>query len=106
MGLGDKQMNIRTLDLHTDKVWRMLNIDENRFASGSCDKTIKIWDANTFVCLKTLIGHRLEITSLAKWTSCSIVSGSNKEIKLWDIESGQCLQTLNAHTSWARSLIK
>ena len=98
---------VATLEGHTDRVICFENIDQNRFASGSCDKTIKIWDAHKLVCLKTLYTeHRLGATFLKSWSSNRLASGSQDgEINIWNIESGECLQTLTGHTSSIMGII-
>ncbi|GLI72449.1 hypothetical protein PoHVEF18_000626 [Penicillium ochrochloron] len=76
------------------------NIEYKWVVSGSCDKTIRIWDAETGTLIRTLGtlgGHEEAVTSLAfsaerKW----IVSGSDdKTARIWDAQTGQLLQILN-----------
>ncbi|KAG0297012.1 hypothetical protein BGZ96_007896 [Linnemannia gamsii] len=63
--------------------------------TGGLDNTLKIWDAETGVCLNTLFGHEEGVWSLA-FDKLRIVSGSlDKTIKVWDTESGECLYTLS-----------
>ena len=89
---------VSTLEAHSDFVRCLEKIDDNRFASGSDDKTVKIWDANYFVCLKTLItGHQSGISCLKSLPSNRLATGSFLNIKIWNIESGECMQTLNGH---------
>lgn len=56
--------------------------------SGSWDKTIKIWDAESGKCIKTLEGHTKGVRSIAfSPDGKHIVSGSNDNtIKIWEIE--------------------
>jgi len=67
--------------------------------SGSRDKTIKIWEANTGVCLMTLVGHDNWVRSVqfhpgGKYLmSCS----DDKTIRTWDIKNQRCAKTLLAH---------
>ena len=73
--------------------------DGTRVVSGSEDRTIKIWDAHTRMCLQTLRGHTDFVNSVAvSPDGTQIVSGSwDKTIKIWDATTGNCLQTLNGH---------
>jgi WD40 repeat protein/uncharacterized caspase-like protein len=69
-------------------------------ASGSSDKTIKLWDAASGRELRTLAGHTDHITSVAfSPNERMLASGSNDNtIKLWDVTSGKVLHTLTGHT--------
>jgi WD40 repeat protein len=73
--------------------------DGQRVASGSNDRTVKIWDAATGACLQTLEGHSDGVSSVALSTDDQrLASGSdNSTIKIWDAVTGACLQTLEDH---------
>ena len=68
--------------------------------SGSDDKTVKIWDAGSGACLKTLKGHSYWVSSVAfSHDGTQVVSGSDdKTVKIWDASSGACLKTLEGHS--------
>ena len=73
--------------------------DGTMLASGSCDRTIKIWDVQTGICLKTLQGHDGSVDSVS-WSSdgTMLASGSqDKTIKIWDVQTETCLKTLQGH---------
>jgi WD40 repeat protein len=54
-------------------------------ASGSRDKTIKIWNPNNGALLDTLIGHTAEVKVLKLLPGGYLASGSaDKTIKTWD----------------------
>ncbi|KAL6230696.1 WD40-repeat-containing domain protein [Aspergillus navahoensis] len=69
--------------------------DNSRVASGSKDKTVKIWDTQSGACLRTFKGHDTLVRSVAFSPDNSrIASGSyDKTVKIWDAKSGACLQT-------------
>jgi WD40 repeat protein len=73
--------------------------DGNRIISGSGDKTIKVWDAETGDELMTLRGHKEGVTSVAfSPDGKRMVSGSgDKTIKIWDAATGVELMTLRGH---------
>jgi len=69
-------------------------------ASGSIDKTIKIWDAVSSENIQTLAGHTHWVYSVAYSPDGKyIASGAcDKTIKIWDAASGREIQTLEGHT--------
>ncbi|RNA07461.1 WD40 repeat-containing, partial [Brachionus plicatilis] len=71
----------------------------------SKDKTIKIWDKDTFECLKTINGHNSEVYCLAIMQNGNIVSGSeDNSIKIWDKDTFECLTIINGHNSYVNCL--
>ncbi|MGB3651251.1 MAG: hypothetical protein WBA41_08575, partial [Rivularia sp. (in: cyanobacteria)] len=53
-------------------------------ASGSWDKTIKLWDTNTGQRISTLRGHSQRVWSVAFGSDSTILSSSfDKTIKIW-----------------------
>lgn len=75
-------------------------------ASGSDDYTIKLWDAQTLECVKTLHGHRGWVPAIAfSPDGQTLVSGSSdKTLILWNIRSGECLQTWEGHSRRVKSV--
>lgn len=72
----------------------------NTFASGSGDKTIKLWD-NDGTLLRTFTGHTGQVYSVAFSPNGELlISGSlDKSVKIWRIADGALLFTLTGHTS-------
>jgi WD40 repeat protein len=70
--------------------------DGQWLVSGSEDKTLKRWDAETGECLHTYAGHQGGVKSVAICAdSCYIISCSGNEIKIWDVETGECIRTIS-----------
>jgi len=71
------------------------NAPPTRFASGSGDNTVKLWDVATGQLLRTLTGNTDQVLSVAfSPRGHSLASGSfDNTIKLWDVGSGKLLST-------------
>jgi WD40 repeat protein len=95
------------LEGHNDYV-RSVSIspDGKILASGSGDKTIKLWDLETGQEILTLTGHNDYIRSVSISPDGKILaSGSgDKTIKLWNLETGQEILTLRGQNSDVNSL--
>ncbi|BAZ26657.1 protein kinase [Kalymmatonema gypsitolerans NIES-4073] len=76
-------------------------------ASGSFDKTIKLWNLATGQQIRTLEGHSSKVTSVAFSPDGKILaSGSfDKTIKLWNLATGQQIRTLEGHTDGIQSVV-
>jgi len=75
-------------------------------ASGSSDKTIKIWEVETGRLLRTLTGHTDDVYSVSYSPDGKyLASGSDdKTVKLWEVATGECVKTLSGHTDIVRSV--
>ncbi|KAK3363996.1 beta transducin-like protein HET-D2Y [Lasiosphaeria hispida] len=81
--------------------------DSKLMASGSCDKTIKIWNAATGACTQMLKGHSGYVNSIMFSPNSNLIaSGSDdKTVKIWNAATGACTQTLEGHSSYVRSIM-
>ena len=81
---------IKEIKAHNDWIETLLELPQLGYlASGSNDKTIKIWDLNhNYKLIKTLEGHSDSVWSLALLPDGNLVSGSiDQTIRIWDIKS-------------------
>ncbi|KAG9196673.1 putative U3 small nucleolar RNA-associated protein 13 [Alternaria panax] len=83
-------------------------------ATGSGDKTVKIWSLADYSCLLTLEGHSNSVLKLS-WLPYRPVDARDKRgpqiasaagdglVKIWDTVSGEAMSTLDNHTDrvWA-----
>jgi WD40 repeat protein len=66
--------------------------------SGLGNGTLKVWDAKTGECLKTLVGHRNSVNCIAMLSNGEVVSGSDdKTLKVSNVDTSACLKTLEGH---------
>jgi WD40 repeat protein/DNA-binding HxlR family transcriptional regulator len=80
--------------------------DGKTLASGSSDRTLKLWDATDGTCLNTLLGHTRWVRSVAfspDGTTLASCGGDNT-LKLWDVREAQCLKTWRGHSGWLWSV--
>lgn len=98
--LGSTRRPERVFSGHADSISALTCSRDGRYLmSGSEDNTLKVWDLNSGLCVRTLEGHQNTVTSV-HFTSDGAIgmsSAQDRTIKLWDIASGKCLRTLEGH---------
>ena len=90
-------------DLNKELVHFKTNI---KIASGSGDNSVKIWNAESGQCVRTLKGHSSSVTSMQFLSNNNTLATGSRDtsIKLWKVESGECIRTLTGHSSAVTSL--
>ncbi|MBI1918237.1 MAG: protein kinase [Planctomycetes bacterium] len=89
-----------TLQGHTGLVTSVsFSADCKRIASGSLDKTVKVWNAHTGQEALTLKGHTDGVTSVAFSPDGKrlVSGGDDNTVKVWNAHSGQQQFTLQGH---------
>ena len=97
---------VRTLKAHLSSINSMAFSPEGQIlASGSADRTVKLWNLDSNVPLCTLSGHSSLIDTVAFSPDGRLLaSGSwDHTIKLWDIETRELIHTLS-DSGWIKSI--
>jgi WD40 repeat protein len=105
--LRSDQARVRLLRGHTDAISSVVfSPDGHLIASGSADRTARLWNAHTGQLVRVLAEHRGAVLSV---DICSagrfLVSGSGNtdcSIRLWDLQTGRCLRTLRGDFPFIR----
>ena len=107
---------IATLTGHSLSFWSRLlfgdvlsvafSPDGRTLASGSVDKTIKLWDVQSQREIAILTGHSDYVYSVAfSPDGRTLASGSDdKTIKLWNVRSQRQIATLTGHSNYVYSV--
>ncbi|MBO7229695.1 MAG: PD40 domain-containing protein, partial [Bacteroidales bacterium] len=105
---------LQTLEGHSFAVSSVCWSPDGKYlASGSGDKTVIIWEANSGEILKTLEGHSYSVYSVSWSPDGKYLASGSWEItdyklkgivKIWDLNSGGCIQTLEGHSDIVKSV--
>ncbi|PCH34214.1 WD40 repeat-like protein [Wolfiporia cocos MD-104 SS10] len=91
---------------HRRGVWTVrFGRAERVLATGSGDKTVKLWSLDDFTCLKTFEGHTNSVLRVDFINAgMQLVSAaSDGLVKLWNVRTEECTATLDNHEDkvWA-----
>ena len=88
-------MRTHTLEGHTSSVWCLQVINKYTLASGSADKTIKLWDFNSKMSTHTLEGNSFPVFFLLLIDKYTLARGSgDTTIKNYGILIAKCAHIL------------
>lgn len=82
------------------------HVNCNYIATGSSDKTVRLWDVQSGECMRIFTGHCGMVLSLAMSSDGRYMASGDEDgaILMWDLGSGRCVTPLMGHTGCVWSL--
>ncbi|KAJ7459183.1 U3 small nucleolar RNA-associated protein [Mycena galericulata] len=108
-GAGGVRGGLRLLGTckgHKRGVWAVrFGRAERVLATGSGDKTVRLWSLDDYTCVKTFEGHTNSVLRVDFLNAgMQLVSaGSDGLVKLWNVQDEECVTTMDNHQDkvWA-----
>jgi len=78
----------------------IIELQNGNLASSCKNGEVKLWNAKTYTCEVTLVGHKKWVLPLLELPDNKLVSGDgNGKIKVWDLVSYKCIQDIDNEQS-------
>jgi WD40 repeat protein len=78
----------------------LISPDVRKLATTSCDKTVKIWNLDTYQCEQVLYGHNKWVWDAVFSVDAAylVTASSDHTARLWDVEHGRDIRVYSGHT--------
>jgi len=91
-----KEYVVKSFLGHTEGVLSVI-FDQSHLVTGSCDKTIKVFNVNTTECVATLKGHQGWVNCVTLTDKKILSGGYDHAVKMWDIEGKRKIRSFMGH---------
>lgn len=88
---------VASMEAHSGAVL-CLTVGGKKLYSGSADHTIRVWDMDTLLCIKTLDVHEDAVMSLIYCNGCLFSCSLDCSIKVWFATEGENWEVIYTHT--------
>ncbi|KAH9175412.1 WD40 repeat-containing protein [Lactarius sanguifluus] len=106
---GFDETSLKVLPAHSDPVTAVsFSHDGTLIVSCAMDGLIRIWDADSGQCLKTLVDDDNPVCSHVLFSPNSkyvLASTQDSTIRLWNYQTSRCVKTYTGHTNATYSLV-
>lgn len=110
-GVRGQLRHIGTCKGHKRGVWTVrFGRAERVLATGSGDRTVRLWNLNDFSCVKTFEGHTNSVlrVDFVNMGMQMVSAASDGLVKLWNVREEECVATMDGHEDkvWALAVSK